>query len=256
MASQDIVAGWDVAGWKGTHHALAVASSQPNGLQWLQLVGPTGVQPIVDVLHAQLQHGNLFLGIDAPLSYPPHFVAWLTQPQDFPLGAQALPTLADDLALRAIDRWLHTQGLRPLTASMSYLGAPATLAMHIARHLRTRHRTDWLPVDAPTRKAHRSALVETYPAAFKRLTAPQHAWVTDTLPPPVRDAYQALYVHKTASKRSADNHLLDACLCTLVAHSLQHPQPQLPIAGPLAGPAHLPTATEGWIYCPLAHTLG
>lgn len=169
--------GWDVGGWMGKNHGIAVcewdnvsetvhwsikpvAISLPEGelLSLSQLLRHAGYHANWD------EQTRVTIGVDAPLGYPEQYTRLLNGES---VDARRPEREIDNpLAYRLTDRIIHRVcGKKPLSASFDRIGNNATVAMVHAIWWKNKDGFILCPQDDET-KSHRH-IIETYPALVK-----------------------------------------------------------------------------------------
>lgn len=237
--------GWDVGGWMGGKHGIAVAqwTVGSDKLQWLGSTVCSIAQGKVFTPHTlfnaavknisteYLENSHIVIGIDAPLGYPDDFVKLVTGKQvAFERPAKEID---NRLAYRDTERYVHqTFGKKPLSATFDKLGNNATVAVY--------HIGAWCkdlgysvhPIMEEAQDA--KIIIEVYPALIKDTKGKALNPVKDLLPD---------YIAEGTDEA-------DAAICAVmaIAYGANGRYSKLPR---LIGPSKewiTPSKTEGWIY--------
>lgn len=235
--------GWDVGGWMGTNHGVAICEweKEENTVHWLGepreiSIPKDGVLKLSDITKSvypdfdidSYKNTLVVIGIDAPLGFPIHFKRLLSGEEITIVRPKK--EIQNELAYRFTDRWIHEEhGKKPLSASFDRLGNNATLAMLHMKKWEKENGFKTYPFSASTPSDHR-VMIEVYPALLK---ASKYAEAINGIKP---------YLPKIEPGTDA----YDACLCALYAiafgtngiffPTLEHP------------PVHEQVREEGWIY--------
>ncbi|QQK76145.1 DUF429 domain-containing protein [Salicibibacter cibarius] len=246
MTDKSIGIGWDVGGWMGNNHGVAICEWDPatNTIDWIgtptEIAIPENenlsLQYLIDAsgdpfkLETINDH-RIIIGVDAPLGYPKAFIQLINgkiNQVDKPEKE-----IYNPLAYRYTDRVIYeTWGKKPLSAVFDRIGNNATAAMSHAKMWEKHDGFKICPM-AKREKTDKKLIIEVYPALVKASkTAVAHANLTQYLPTDIKPGTDAY----------------DACICALYAIAFGADDAPLPsIASP---PAHAEEVVkeEGWIY--------
>ncbi|WP_088035472.1 DUF429 domain-containing protein [Evansella clarkii] len=238
--------GWDVGGWMGTNHGIAVCSWDTaskkvswHGTPFETGLPDSGILSLDKLLSGSEIDENLLadndtltvIGIDAPLGFPAEFINLLNgQPSQI---VRPEKEIFNPLAYRAADQEIYERfRKKPLSASFDRIGNNATLAIAHARRWERENNFTVYPTKIEEADMNR-IIIEVYPALVKsRRDGDAAEWMIKHIPGnvfPGTDAY-------------------DACICALYAIALGSDGQLLPkLKRP---PEHLKDLVmqEGWIY--------
>lgn len=244
--------GWDVGGWHGSKHAVAVALIEDDILHWqgtpsifsiaklhqaggsptelIRLAWPEAPDDILD-------RYRVTIAIDAPLGFPELFTQLLVSGDvlDVEIGS----FYENPLAFRRTDRWVYgTFGKRPLSAPFDKLGNNAVAAIIHARKWSQEHGFQMVPQHGPRSTNH--TIIEVYPALVKR---------ADTVDHECHERFAQLLPAKVIQGTDQG----DAAICAVLAASYGARTSEADNALPplIDPPAEIPHSTleaEGWIY--------
>ncbi|TMW73428.1 DUF429 domain-containing protein [Alteribacter natronophilus] len=229
--------GWDVGGWMGSSHGIAVMKINKGKLTWAmepaEYTLPAGeLWTPLDMARGALAEEDLaatriVIGIDAPLSFPAALTRFLNG--NFTLPGKPAKEIENPLAYRDAERYIQRQfRKKPLSAAFDRIGNNATVAMS---HVRTWER-EWGFTARPfeSKKSFKE-IIEVYPALVKKTSSASaipfiHSIIPETAAPGT-DAY-------------------DACICALHAAAFALDGEHFPrLVHPPEGGIW---QQEGWIY--------
>ncbi|AOM82170.1 DUF429 domain-containing protein [Salisediminibacterium beveridgei] len=169
--------GWDVGGWMGKNHGLAVCvwDGESDCVVWPSQPFATAMPKDrlwrVSDLVEMMKSGDSFhediritVGVDAPLGYPELFTQLLN-------GSKVKQTRPDReidnrMAYRQTDRYIYkTRSKKPLSASFDRIGNNATVAMLHANQWREEEGFTLEPQDNSNGSSR--TIIEVYPALVK-----------------------------------------------------------------------------------------
>lgn len=243
MTDKIIGIGWDVGGWMGNNHGVAICEWDPatntidwrgtpteiaipkNGISLQHLIGT------VDPTFSLDDRSQYIIGVDAPLGYPKAFIQFING--EINPVEKSEKEIYNPLAYRYTDRVIYeTIGKKPLSAVFDRIGNNATAAISHAHMWEKRDGFKIYPM-AKQVKTDKKIIIEVYPALVKASKASEaHANLRQYLPTNVKPGTDAY----------------DACICALYAIAFGADDAPLPsIAHP---PAHAEEVVkeEGWIY--------
>ncbi|MFA9556785.1 DUF429 domain-containing protein [Evansella sp. AB-rgal1] len=239
--------GWDVGGWMGKNHGVAICqwTKDSNEISWLGeptevSLPPGGLLTLRDLfaaVHSPLQledveGGTLVvIGVDAPLGYPKEFIRLLNG--GTPSVGRPEKEIHNPLAYRTTDIEIHRVfAKKPLSAVFDRIGNNATTAMVHARVWEQENNFKVYPFRDKAKSDNR-IIVEVYPALLKEKRFGE-----------VRGKFRQFMPPKTEAGTDA----YDACICALFGVAFGTNGNLLPT---LKGPeAHQESDAreEGWIY--------
>ncbi|UCZ54973.1 DUF429 domain-containing protein [Bacillus shivajii] len=239
--------GWDVGGWMGKNHGVAVCewNCRTNTIQWrgkpaatsLAENSLTSLEKMVQVcdheMNVNKDHEDtlIAIGIDAPLGYPREFTQLLQG--EMPSVTKPKREIDNTLAYRATDQEIHRVfGKKPLSATFDRIGNNATVAMLHARLWEKDHGFKVYPISDQNVDDNR-IMIEVYPALLKAKRFEE-----------VFEPYREFMPAGTEVGTDA----YDACICALYAIAFGTNGALLPnLAHP---PKHLKERVkeEGWVY--------
>ncbi|OCA90726.1 hypothetical protein A8F94_02290 [Bacillus sp. FJAT-27225] len=238
--SKVIGIGWDVGGWLGNNHGVAVCvwKEGKDQVEWVGTpssisIPDAGMLEIKDLIHAvsggtvlpDNEDTKIIIGVDAPLCFPAAFVGLL---KGADAGIRKPAREIDNIfAYRDTDRHIHSVfGKNPLSATFDRIGNNATVAMSHIRKWEKRENFLTYPFH-PQNPRNNKIILEVYPALVKeRKSSEAFPGIKKYLPPtaePGTDVY-------------------DAAICALYAVAFGMGGTLLP---PLVEPVR---NLDGWIY--------
>ncbi|ADH98803.1 DUF429 domain-containing protein [Salisediminibacterium selenitireducens] len=248
MTGRVIGIGWDVGGWMGSNHGLAVCEwiASENSVFWHgsqvgtslptdRLMGIGDILAATDSGLSLTETDRVTLGIDAPLGYPVAFQKLLHE-EAHEAVTRPEREIDNPYAYRLTDRLIHRRFMKkPLSASFDRIGNNATVALS--------HAAEWreegfkrMPHEETAYGNSLRQLIEVYPALvktgrFKEATEPFRSVM-----PPLLEVGTDVY---------------DAAICALYALAFSIPEPSrlLKLERPSERDMTL-ARTEGWIYHP------
>ncbi|MDQ0253429.1 putative nuclease with RNAse H fold [Evansella vedderi] len=249
MAFDKVIAiGWDVGGWMGSNHGVAICQWDKTSkkISWLGKPTETSithnslmsleqliqqVDPSFDLDHSSRSNTLVVIGVDAPLGYPMAFTKLLNG--ETPPIVKPQKEIHNPLAYRRTDQEIHNVfGKKPLSAVFDRIGNNATLAILHTRLWEKDNDFIVYPFRERTFKDNR-IIIEVYPALVKeRRNAEVSEELRQYMPAgiePGTDAY-------------------DASICALYAIAYGTNGTLLPKL--VEPPIHLAEESkeEGWIY--------
>lgn len=237
--------GWDVGGWMGGKHGVAVArwTAGSDKIKWLgstvcsippgTVFSPNSlVRSAVNNLDVGiLEETKIVIGIDAPLGYPNDFIKLVSGDQL--LFERPAKEIDNRLAYRDTERYIyHTFDKKPLSATFDKLGNNATVAIY---HIQSWCRELGYSVHPITKKPRdMKIIIEVYPALIKDRNGKALNPVMELLPDGVIEGTDEC----------------DAAICAVfaIAYGANGKNSKLP---KLIGPSNeliASSKTEGWIY--------
>ncbi|WP_280770820.1 DUF429 domain-containing protein [Salipaludibacillus daqingensis] len=237
--------GWDVGGWMGNNHGVAICEwdRQSNKLRWKGRATETSlpddslmsIEQLTGTADSSFEFDKLdddtvvVIGIDAPLGYPVPFNKLI----DGGLPDMFKPSkeIYNPLAYRFTDKEIYRVfGKKPLSAVFDRIGNNATLAIFHARHWEREAEFKVYPFKEKDVTDNR-IILEVYPALVKEKRFGEvHDHLKQFLPKdtmPGTDAY-------------------DACICAIYAVASQTNGAILPKLA--EAPKNNDVKKEGWIY--------
>lgn len=235
--------GWDVGGWMGHNHGVAICEWK-QGEQVVQWMGvpaeisiPHGglltfenlaaaVDPELNV--ANLEDTLIVIGVDAPLGFPAQFTRLLAG--ETPAVIKPTKEIENGLAYRFTDQEIYRIfGKKPLSASFDRIGNNSSAAIIHTRNWEQDFSFKLYPMRAAEPGDDR-IIIEVYPALVKAQR--------------FLDAHPGLAKHLPSIQPGTDAY--DACLCALYALAFATGGELLPrLQGP---PQDHYIKDEGWIY--------
>lgn len=238
--------GWDVGGWMGSNHGVAVCvwERRTNQIRWLGKAAEISIpaQSLLSLkqltyevdptftLNAADPNTLIVIGADAPLGFPAAFNRLINGEK--PKMQKPDKEIYNPFAYRFTDREIYRVfKKKPLSASYDRIGNNATVAMMHARHWEIEG-FKTLPF-TEINETDRRHMIEVYPALVKEKRFEEaHNDLKRFFPEdavPGTDAY-------------------DACICALYAVAFGSEGKVLPeLAGPPMG-KESEIKEEGWIY--------
>ncbi|AXF54978.1 DUF429 domain-containing protein [Salicibibacter kimchii] len=246
MLSKVFGIGWDVGGWMGNNHGVAICEWDPatTTIDWIGTPteiaipenGNLSLQHLIRAVDPSFtfdasDHNQHIIGVDAPLGYPKTFIQFING--EINHVDKPEKEIHNPLAYRYTDRVIYkTQAKKPLSAVFDRIGNNTTVAMSHAKMWEKRNGFKIYPM-AKQEKADKKIIIEVYPALIKASkTSEAHANLKPYLPTDVKPGTDAY----------------DACICALYAVAFGANDAPLPnLAHP---PVHAKEAVkeEGWIY--------
>lgn len=240
--------GWDVGGWMGSNHGLAVCEWKMSEQNVLWHGSPVStslpkdrlmrIGDLLSVTESRLSitdSDRVTVGIDAPLGYPDAFQKLLGE-QEHASVTRPEREIDNPYAYRLTDRLIHSRFTKkPLSASFDRIGNNATVALS--------HAAEWQK-EGFRRMPHEEAaygnslrqLIEVYPALVKTGRYKEAAEPFRSLMPPDLEVGTDAY---------------DAAICALYALAFSIPEPSRLLELERPTERDMPLArTEGWIYHP------
>lgn len=232
--------GWDVGGWMGNKHGLAIAEWEyGNGsITWLgtatialtEILTPQEIYRLVTGKVLDESSNKIVIGVDAPLGFPIDYQNLVSgYPLDF---SKPQREIDNRLAYRETERYLHRVfSKKALSAPFDKLGNNATVAIYYAK--RWAEYGYQLHPMADSQDSSKS-IIEVYPALSKTKGGMVTSPILELLP--------------LNLKVKTDEY--DAAICALlaIAYGANGTHPKLPI---LVGPPKKLAdyaRQEGWIY--------
>ncbi|AXF57672.1 DUF429 domain-containing protein [Salicibibacter kimchii] len=244
MAPKVIGIGWDVGGWLGSNHGVAICEwdSTKQTIEWkgapteisIPNSGRLSLQQLISSVDDTLDSDDdrrMIIGVDAPLGYPKAFKQLINgeiNPVDKPEKE-----IQNPLAYRYTDRAIYEMlGKKPLSAVFDRIGNNTTVAMSHAKLWEKRDGFKIYPMEKQG-KEDKKIIIEVYPALLKASKKSEaHTNIRQYLPTNIKPGTDAY----------------DACICALYAIAFGVND------SPLPNLAHPPTheketvKEEGWIY--------
>lgn len=241
------VIGWDVGGWSGKHHGLAILEISADKITLNQALsgGPFSLEQTKARLKEALQGTTkVQIGIDAPLGFPEDFQRLIQH--------ELSPELKGSrLSWRATGQFCKkTLQKAPLSPSFSFLTSNATVALALLHELKLEHPLAILPFDQGSKMEAR----ELYPGLLKSPLFPEE------LKACFRKFLQSIGMQHTKGQayywenEGPKTDFLDALVCAWYAAAfLDLSSPLFPAMETII-PAKFEEEAkkEGWIYYPKA----
>ena len=233
--------GWDVGGWLGKNHGIAVVEWQNDELKWLSFPVATrlpkcGIFTPAD-FHKEIDNVDsdttVVLGIDAPLGYPVAYQRLVSG--GCPTMEKPDAEIDNIFAYRETERHIYrTFKKKPLSATFDKLGNNTSLAITTVRRWCVEHH--FLLQPSSSSKMSNRDIIEVYPALIKTV--------------PFSDVYSNM-IRMIPAEVGVDSDAFDAAICALVAlsYGLAGKSSLLPeVVRPPEGWDK--ENNEGWIYYP------
>jgi len=245
MQKKIISIGWDVGGWMGDNHGLAISSGDliEGTLSWLgeptelgipsgstfsldEVVSEVGEKELVD-----LERDRVTVGVDAPLGFPEGFTDFLCRNRyEF---TRPEKEIYNELAYRETDRFIYEKfEKKPLSAVFDRLGTNCTAALvHVRRWINQYGFTR-----QPGDEVGQNNIYEVYPALVKKkgskIARSEFAKILPKSITPGTDAY-------------------DAAICSVMSLGAESGD-AIPAVPKFFGPPEITELIreEGWIYHP------
>ena len=239
-----IVIGWDVRGWMSKEQAVAVLQVLDNHLKWLGFCErfkfsqsePLTLSSLInpafegDTPSGITDFTEIIVAIDAPLAFSSGFCALVEGKPQFLEPPKS--EIDNKLAYRDCERWVRKQfNKKPLSASFDKLGNNASLAISLARGLKSEG-FSLVPQDG-TLSAR--SIIEVYPGLTKKGMGSNDE-VISSLAPYIPIQFEP------------GTDIYDAAICALLGavYSGWGRARNIP---PLVQPIVDFDMTEGWIFC-------
>lgn len=235
--------GWDVGGWMGSNHGLAICewNMGEKAVHWIGT--PTEISlpqnnllTIEDMFKAVCPNHNLGLlddsfiviGVDAPLGYPVQFKKLLLGEEITVVKPEK--EIKNCLAYRYTDQEIYRVfGKKPLSATFDRIGNNCTSAILHARKWEMENKFKTYPFREPEASDNK-IIIEVYPALLK----------------PSRYSAAIKGISRLLPKIEPGTDAYDACICALYAIAFGTKGTILPL---LKDPPQLEAIKdEGWIY--------
>lgn len=239
-----IVIGWDVRGWMSKEQAVAVLLVLDDRIEWLgfcerfkfsqsepltlsSLINPTFEG---DALLSIINFTDIIVAIDAPLAFSSDFCALVEGKPQFLEPPKS--EIDNKLAYRDCERWVREQfNKKPLSASFDKLGNNASLAISLARGLKSEG-FGLVPQDG---KPSARSIIEVYPGLTKKGMGRHHAVISSLA------RYMPIQFEPGTD-------IYDAAICALLGAVYSGWGRTLNIP-PLVQPTADYDVKEGWIFC-------
>ena len=239
-----IVIGWDVRGWMNKEQAVAVLQVCDDQIEWLDFCEkfrfpqfePLTLSSLINpVFNGDTPLGitdfpEIIVAIDAPLAFSSDFCALVEGTPQFLEPPKS--EIDNKLAYRDCERWVREQfNKKPLSASFDKLGNNASLAISLARGLKTEG-FSLVPQDGtPSARS----IIEVYPGLTKKGMGRHHAFISSLAP------YMPIQFEPGTD-------IYDAAICAVLGAVYSGWGRALNIP-PLVQPIADYDLTEGWIFC-------
>nr|WP_240503560.1 DUF429 domain-containing protein [Natranaerobius trueperi] len=233
--------GWDVGGWMGSNHGIAVCKWKHNSFHWLGKLKEVSIpkrslisfNDLITGFEKEIESASkVVIGVDAPLGIPEDFINLQNDKFTF---VRPDREIENPLAYRFTDRHIYkVLGKKPLSATFDRLGNNYTVAMvHCKKWC---YENSFVIHPFEIQDNYRE-IIEVYPAIFKTILndlnlSYQIEFIKSLLPD---DLYER-------------SHSYDAALCAIMAlcYSMRYTTSKLPTL--VEPPENPKIRTEGWIY--------
>ncbi|QQK80005.1 DUF429 domain-containing protein [Salicibibacter cibi] len=243
MPTKVIGIGWDVGGWMGNNHGIAICvwDRITNTVDWIgvpnEIAIPSSGISFHHLIHAVDptftfdKHSLLIIGIDAPLGYPKTFTRFING-ESISLEKPDRE-IENPLAYRYTDQVIYEKfGKKPLSATFDRIGNNSTVAIYHARKWQKENNFKVYPMGKPD-KEDQKMMIEVYPALVKASkTSEADTFLNKYLPSNVQPGTDAY----------------DACICALYAIAFGTNGLLLPALAHPSEHAKKLAKEEGWIY--------
>ena len=235
--------GWDVGGWMGTNHGIAICEWErlTNEIHWSGTPAEISL-PSNDLLSLKqitAATGTSYegdaditiIGVDAPLGYPIEYINLLNG--QLPQIVKPSKEIENPLAYRATDKEIYNVfGKKPLSAAFDRIGNNATLAMLHTRMWEQEHGFKVYPI-RDREVNDDKIIIEVYPALVKKRRDSE-----------VFEEFRPFLPHGVNPGTDA----YDACICALYSIALLTEGKVLPKLVKPEEEIKAKVKKEGWIY--------